>query len=181
MQSLRVIFIFIITLMITQTSVYAGNRAKAATITVGGGGYFFSDDRNLNNTGFPFLALGYDLTDHWGVDALIAGFSTQSKRPLDNDNGRQIRGTLFAFDGVYHFMLDSCVQPYALAGVGILGLSPNGTNANNQGNINAGLGMQLFFHKDIAFRVEARDFYTITSTNNDVFVSGGVSFLFDVC
>jgi Outer membrane protein beta-barrel domain len=181
MQCLRFIFIVIVTLVMTQTSVYAGNRAKTATVTVGGGGYFFANDRNLNDTGLAFLSLGYDLTDHWGVDALITGFSTQSKRPLDNNNGRQIRGSLFAFDGVYHLMLDSCVQPYALAGVGIIGLSPNGTNANNQGNINAGLGVQLFFHRDIAFRVEARDFYTMTSSFNDVFVSGGVSFLFDFC
>jgi hypothetical protein len=66
-----------------------------------------------------------------------------------------------------------------LAGPGIIGLNPNGNDPNNEGNINAGLGTQYFVDKSFAFKVEARDFYTITGGGkNDVLIDVGVTYLF---
>src|SRR5579862_6020257 len=136
----------------------ASHRAGAAILSLGAGYERFSSKRHIDNTGMPFFALGYDLTDNWGVEGFLGLTSTDSRRP--EDDGRQIKTTLFTFDGVYHFSPYHKVEPYVLAGVGITGMHPNGrSDANNEGNINAGVGAEIFIAKSIAFRLEARDLY----------------------
>src|SRR2546425_1222708 len=107
---------------------YAGNRPGTATLTLGGGYFYLSQKHEMNNKGAPMLELGYGFTEHWGIESMLAVFNTHFNA-LINDN-RQVSGTYFAFDGVYHFLTTYKLQPYLLAGVGITGLSPNRYNAN---------------------------------------------------
>ncbi|RDI42723.1 OmpA family protein [Aquicella lusitana] len=165
--------------LISLPMAHAANRAGSATFTLGAGNYYFSSRRHIDNTGFPFAALGYNFTDQWGLEGLFAVFNTDSNRP--EDNGKQVKGALFALDAIYHFSPYRIMQPFVLAGVGALGLNPNGTDADNQGNINAGVGAQFFANESVAFRIEARDFYTIVGGKNDVFLDAGVTFLLDIC
>jgi len=158
---------------------YAGNRPGALTLTLGGGYDYLDSKRHMDNAGLGMIEVGYDLTEHWGIEGLLGGFKTSFKRSV-NDN-RHISGTLFSIDGVYHFSPDSMFEPYILAGAGVTGLNPNRFDANNEGNINVAVGAQLFVHKSVAFRVEARDLYTWVGGKNDVFLNGGVSLLFDLC
>jgi OOP family OmpA-OmpF porin len=158
---------------------YVGNRPGAATLTLGGGYFYLSQKHEMNNKGGSLAELAYDFTEHWGIEAMLAVFNTHFK-PAISDN-RQVSGTYFAFDGIYHFLSDNKLQPYLLAGVGITGLSPNRYNANNSGNANAALGLQYFLNKTFALRVEARDFYTWVGGVNDVFLNAGVSATVDFC
>ena len=164
---------------------YAQSRPGALSFTFGGGYEYFASKRRMENTGLGFFALGYDFTEHWGLEGFLAGFRTNFQRNV-GDNSR-IGGTLFAVDGIYHFNPDCLLppsytlQPYLLAGFGVTGLNPNRTDANNEGNINAGLGLALSLHHAVALRLEARDFYTIVGGKNDVIVDGGISFIFDLC
>ncbi|VVC75947.1 hypothetical protein AQUSIP_12480 [Aquicella siphonis] len=160
-------------------SAYAGNRPGALTLTAGGGYVYLDSKREMNNKGFGMLELGYNLTEHWGVEGFLAGFKTRFKRSV-NDT-RHVSGTVFNFDGVYHFSPFKIVEPYILAGVGITGLNPNRNDANNEGNINAAIGAQIFVANSVALRLEARDAYTWVGGKNDVYVNGGVSVLFDLC
>lgn len=161
------------------STAYAGSRAGTATFTVGGGYYYFASKRNIDNTGFPFVGAGYNFTDNWGIDAILGNFTTDSNRSYEN--GQEVNGTIFLVDGVYHFSQPNRgFEPYLLAGVGILGMNPNGNEANNEANINAGLGALVFANEVVAFRMEARDLYTIRGGKNDVFLDGGVTFLWDI-
>ncbi len=164
---------------IASSSSFAVNRPGALTVTLAGGYEYFASKRLIQNTGLGILMLGYDFTDHWGIEGLLGGFRNRFKSSAHDD--RQINGTVFAIDGVYHFTQSSMVQPYVLAGAGVTGMNPSRENANNEGNINAAVGLQLFVHKSVAFRVEARDLYTMVGGKNDVLLSGGVSMLFDLC
>lgn len=171
-------------LSIVTLPAYSESRADAFTFTLGGGTMHFASSRNMKNTGVGFLGLGYDFTDHWGIEALLGGFNTHFNSSEMDD--RSISGTLFTIDGLYHFTPPTYrylnyVEPYVLAGVGVLGMNPNGTNAHNEGNINAGLGLAFFIHPSIAFRVEARDFYTIVGGKNDYMIDGGITFLLGGC
>ena len=156
-----------------------GNSAGDATVTAAGGEFFFAQKRNIENTGLAMLILGYNFTDNWGIEGLVGGFTTTFKDSV-HDN-REISGTLVSIDGVYHFSPYHNVQPYVLAGVGVLGLNPNRYSANNEGNINAGVGAEFFVHPAVAFRLEGRDFYTWVGGKNDLMLDGGVTFLFDFC
>lgn len=158
---------------------YAADRAGAASFTVGAGSLHFASSRDIDNTGVPFFGLGYDFTDHWGIEGILGFFNTDSNNP--EDNGKQVNGTMFLVDGLYHFTPYNIVEPYVMLGVGILGMNPNGTDANNEGNINAGLGAKVFFDKSIAFRFEARDLYTTVGPKNDYMFDAGVTFLLDIC
>jgi hypothetical protein len=156
----------------------AGNRPGALTLTGGAGYEYFSSKRDIENTGVGYVELGYDMTQHWGFEGFLGGFKTNSNNANDT---RDVDGTLFAVDVLYHFSPVYCmVEPFLLAGPGITSIDPNGSDAHTEGNINAGAGLQFFIHKSIALKIEARDFYQITSTKNDVLVDGGISFLFDV-
>ena len=160
-------------------NVLAGNRPAALTLTAGVGTLDFASKRHLENAGLGFIGAGYDFTYHWGIDSILGFFTTPSHNPLDH--GKQVNGTLFALDALYRFSPYRNFEPYVLAGPGIMGLSPNGNDPNNEGNINAGVGTQFFFDKSFAFRIEARDFYTITGGKNDLMFDGGVTYLIDIC
>lgn len=156
-----------------------GNSAGDVTLTIGAGEFFFSTKRNMVNTSLPLVALAFNFTNHWGIEGFLSGYNTAYKSS-EHDH-RQINGTVFAADVLYHFTPYYFFQPYVLAGVGVIGMNPNRNDANNEGNINAGIGAQFFVHPAIAFRLEGRDFYTWVGEKNDVMVDGGVSFLFDLC
>ena len=163
---------------IIHDSLFALNRAGALTFTLGGGNYYFSSKRHIDNTSIPFVGLGYDLTDQWGIEVLGSVFNTDSDRP--EDSGKQVNGALFLIDGVYHFSAYKALQPFVTVGVGILGLSPNGYDARNEGNVNAGVGAQFFVNELITIRLEAKDLYTINGGKNDIFLNAGMTFLFDI-
>jgi OmpA-OmpF porin, OOP family len=163
----------------TSSFAFAGNRPGALTVTLAGGYEYFSSKRLIDNTGLGIFMLGYDFTEHWGIEGLLGGFRNNFKGSAHDT--RQINGTLFAIDGVYHFATSSMVEPYVLAGAGATGMNPSREDANNEGNVNAAVGLQLFVHKSVAFRLEARDLYTFVGGKNDVLLSGGVSMLFDLC
>jgi OmpA-OmpF porin, OOP family len=166
---------------LTSSTTFAETKANSITFTLGGGYYYFATKRDMDNTGIGFGGLGYNFTNHWGVEAILGGLNTHFKDSVNDD--RSINGTLFSFDGVYHFspFYRETFEPYLMAGVGVLGLNPNRNEANNEGNINAAAGLNLFIDKIIAFRVEARDFYTIVGGKNDVMLDGGVTVFWNLC
>jgi OmpA-OmpF porin, OOP family len=179
-QSFALVCVVLISIASYSSSfAFTGNRPGALTITLAGGYEYFASKRLIDNAGLGILMLGYDFTDHWGIEGLLGGFRNRFKGPAHDD--RQINGTLFSIDGVYHFAPLSMIEPYVLAGAGVTGMNPSRENANNEGNINAAVGLQLFVHKSVAFRLEARDLYTMVGGKNDVLLSGGVSMVFDLC
>lgn len=178
MQSLVLACVSLASILVFTTA-SAGNRPGAATVTVGGGYEWFTQKRKIDNTGLGLIQLGWDFTQNWGVTAMYAGFNTNFK-DSQNDN-RSVSGSLFTFNGVYHFPVNEIFQPFVMFGVGITGINPAITDANNEGNINAGLGAQVFVHKSIAFQVEGRDLYTLVGGKNDFMLDAGISALFDFC
>lgn len=155
---------------------YAGNTAGATTLTLGDGYYHFASKRHIDNTSVAFGALAYNLTTRWAIEGLLGFFTTDSH--LAVDNGKEINGTMFSMDVIYRLSPYRCMEPYVFAGPGAIGMNPNGTDANTQGNMNGGIGAQFFFSKTVALRLEARDVYTFVGGKNDYFLNGGVSFLF---
>jgi OOP family OmpA-OmpF porin len=159
-------------------TVSAGNRAGAVTVTPGVGYDFFSDQRHLQNTVvLPEVSLGFNFDKNWGIEGGWGTFGT-SYRQGYYGNG-SAKGNIYLVDGLYHFTdYNSMFEPYVAAGLGVLYLHPNRSNADNQANLNAALGTQVFFSDSIALRGEVRDLYTMSGGKNDVLLNFGVSFLF---
>lgn len=169
-----------ILLILFTSTIYAwGNRAGDITFSGGGAYYWFANKRAIENDAFAFGIVGFDLSDLWSVEAMYGGFVTFFDDRIHDD--RRINASLFTIDAVYRFG-DFCrFEPYVLGGFGILGLSHNRNEANNEGNINLGLGAQYFIADTLAFRADVRDIYTIVGGKNDVMADFGMSLLFSLC
>lgn len=172
--------VFLISLLLFTSTIYAwGNKAGDITFSGGGGYYWFASKRYIENDALPFGIVGFNMTDLWTVEAMYAGFVTFFKDSVLDD--RRINASLFTIDVVYRFG-DFCrFEPYVLGGFGILGLSHNRNESNNEGNVNAGLGAQYFISNTLAFRADVRDIYTIVGGKNDVMADFGMSLLFNLC
>ena len=156
-----------------------GVQANSVSFTLGWGKDFFATKRHVENAGVPFVAADYQFTKQWGIEGLVGFFNTSFTG--SNDNGEQTNGNLILVDATYHFEPYRFIQPYALAGIGVTSFSSNRTDANNQGNINAGVGVQLFVNEVVSFKFDARDIYTIVGGRNDIFIAGGVNLALQLC
>lgn len=164
----------------TFTNSYAQNCANSVTFSLGAGPEFFAQKRHIRNATVPFASIGYNYTDHWGLEGLWGTFKTKFKDDYNPDHPH-VSGTLGLIDVLYHFSPYCFVQPFLTAGVGVTGLSPNRFDSHNEGNINAGIGLQFFANEIVAFRLDARDIYTMVGGKNDVYLNAGVTFLLDLC
>lgn len=160
----------------------AEHREGAFSISPGVGAYMFDSKRSIQNPALFNLGLGYDFTNSWSVEALVGMINSNTK----GTPSRKTTGELYTLDGVYHFNADHPFEPYVLAGIGMLNLDPNGNvssanphgdDANNQANINGGLGLEYFVHPNIALRGDIRDIYTMSGGKNDYLANFGVSIL----
>jgi OOP family OmpA-OmpF porin len=154
----------------------AENRAGAFTLTPGVAYDFFAAKRQLNNTWLlPTVGLAYNFDERWAVEGMYSTFGTSQKGTGPHPS---VRGGLYTMGGLYRFARYSMLEPYVSFGVGVNHINPNGNDAYNEANINAGLGTQVFFDESIALRGEVRDIYTMSGGKNDVTIGMGVSFLF---
>ncbi|HEU5281107.1 MAG TPA: outer membrane beta-barrel protein [Gammaproteobacteria bacterium] len=170
---LAVVLMFV---YIWATSAYAFNQAGQWVAGLGGGYAYFSSKHHIENTGAADAQLGYNLTNRWGVQGLIAFFNSNSRRA--SNYSEDVRGNFYAFDVVYHASPWHQFQPYLAAGPAVVGLNPNGNDANNEGAVNGAVGTEWFFAKRMAFSAEVRDFYVIVGGKNEVFPNAAVVFLF---
>lgn len=167
--------LFFLLAAISTSAATAGNYPGAVTLTLADAYYAFSTKRHIDNIAMPNFELAYNFDEIWAVEAGYGIINTDQKPALGNSS---VHGGLFTLDGIYRFTPGKMFEPYVLAGIGIIGLNPNGNDSENQGNINAGIGTQIFFDKTIALRGEVKDFYTMSGGKNDVMLNFGVSFLF---
>ncbi|MDR3491768.1 MAG: OmpA family protein [Gammaproteobacteria bacterium] len=159
----------------TQASI-AGNRPGAVTLTPEIDYYMFAQKRNLDNVAvLPAVRLAYNFDERWAIEA---GYGHMHTRYNSSSNlTGSVYGNLYTVDGLYRFGKYQMLEPYVSAGAGVLYLNHNANSANNQANINVGLGTQLFLDDSVALRGEVRDLYMTANGRNDVMLSLGVSFL----
>jgi OOP family OmpA-OmpF porin len=161
--------------ILSVSNVTAGNRTGATTLTLATAYYHFDYKRHLNNESMPNVALAYNFSDQWAMEGGIGVVNTHQTAPLGRAS---VRGYLYTVDTIYRFLPQQRLEPYISFGVGMLSMKPNGLDATNQGNINAGIGTQIFFTDSIALRGEVRDLYTTTGAGkNDYMLNFGLSFL----
>ncbi len=161
-------------LFLSTSLAYAGNVPGAFTVTLADAYYDYASSWQLKNVFMPNFALAYNITDKIGVEAGAGFFNTKN-----NDTDQDIHGWLYTLDGILRFAKCSHLEPYVIAGLGMIALNHNGDDTKHPGNVNAGIGTQLFWGDTIAMRAEVRDLYSTTGNgHNDVMFNLGISFLF---
>lgn len=165
------------TILFISSACYAGNHPGQITVSTMESYYHFSTKRSFDNTSVPNIAFAYNIDSHWGLEADLGLINTNINPPhVPVKQG--VHGFLFTLDGIYRFLPHKIVEPFLSFGLGALNLKPNGNDSQYQGNINAGIGAQIFVDEAIAFRTEIRDLYTLSGGKNDYMIDLGLSFLF---
>ncbi len=159
---------------VVSTAAFAGNRAGAFYGTLSEGYYHFSQQRHLENTAVPGIALGYDFTDQFAAQAgaLVLNADHRGHEAVGGAHG-----FIYQLDGVYRFAKSGNFEPYALGGVQVTSLKPAGNNTVDQAGVNLGIGAQYFVADSIALGAEARDFYTFSGGKNEAMLAANITFL----
>jgi OOP family OmpA-OmpF porin len=155
----KVISFMVVLTVLAMTSIgYAGERAGAFSISPFVGGYMYdeNDQRELvKNRVLYGLRLGYDVTDHFGIELVghyVTGMLKRSPEP-----NKHIDIWSYRLDLLYNFMPHSMVVPYLAIGGGGQSIRYGaGIGNSNDGTANAGGGFKFFMTEDLAFRADAR-------------------------
>ena len=180
MKNVIALMLTIAVLCIMATSVVAGEREGAFSISPYVGGYSFDGDQHLESAPVFGLRLGYDLTKNWGVEAVADYVNTE-----DTISNKSINSLSYRLDILYNFMPDGPMVPYlAVGGGGVtyghgsdgLKISERTTSAT----INAGLGIKHFVTDSIAFRADVRQLLVLEKPDSPKYnreFTAGVTFL----
>ena len=148
-------FMFVLTVLAMASIGYAGERAGAFSISPFVGGYMYdeNDQRELvKNRVLYGLRLGYDLTDHFGLE--VVGHYVMAK---DKRFNKHIDAWTYRLDLLYNFMPHSVVVPYLAVGGGGESIRYGaGIGNRNDGTANFGGGFKFFMTDDFALRADAR-------------------------
>lgn len=137
-------------------------------------GYFLlDDDRKADDAATASFAAGYQFNNRFSTELAYGIFSSES-----DVTGKDIDGSYYHVDAVYHLNDDDTLQPYVLAGIGNMDLDiPNSEN-DAETSYNAGAGFKRHLTENLSLRAEARMFYGNDSNNKDTLLNFGLVYLF---
>ncbi|MGK2906063.1 MAG: outer membrane beta-barrel domain-containing protein [Desulfuromonadales bacterium] len=139
-------------------------RPNTLTLSPFAGYYFFDGKQDFKDSPTYGLAVGYNLTERWGVEG-VAGYS---KSDLQHGNDADIYN--YHIDALYHFRPNTKLVPYVAAGVGAQFIHGLGDWSDENAAVNFGGGLKYFLTDDIALRADVRDIFVDgDSFSNDVF------------
>ncbi len=143
----------------------AANREGQFSVSPVIGGYTFDGRQHLDTNPVYGLRLGYNFTNHIGIEALFDYVNTSPEHSRKDINMIRYGGEL-----LYHFFPSKAFVPYVAAGVG--GLSYNNTNnldSKNQAVFDYGVGAKYFLIDCFALRADVRHLITaVNSPKNNV-------------
>ncbi|MDX1900822.1 MAG: OmpA family protein [Gammaproteobacteria bacterium] len=160
-------------LLAASFNAHANHRGGATFATLANGYNFFASKRSLNNASAPTVQFGYDFTDKWAAEIGVSVINSNKKVTEEHAHGY-----IYSLDGIYRTDMHGNFAPYLLAGLGVTGLDPNGTDPVNQAHAELGIGSQFFISDSIALGAEAKDLYTFSGGKNDIQLLATISFLF---
>ena len=178
MKKLSYCTAFLLSMLLT-TTCFAGEREGVFSISPFGGGYTFDGFQHLKTAPVYGLRLGYDITNHLGVEYVVDFLATEGTRTDTSINALSYR-----MDVLYNFMPEGRLVPYlALGGGGITFGHGSGFNAggsNTDATLNAGAGIKYFLTDSLALRGDARQLFLFESrtAKYNWEYTAGLTFLF---
>jgi OOP family OmpA-OmpF porin len=153
--------------MIASTS-YAGVTPGGISAGFNDGWYCYDPQEKVTNTTQAGIWIGYDASKHVGIEAKL-GYSGS----LNNAETQKVRTFVYRLDGLYYFIPDAKLVPYAAIGVGARStrytddtyqVDANGNQISyyNGGDrnyfaVDLGLGLKWFITDYLIARLDVRD------------------------
>jgi OOP family OmpA-OmpF porin len=170
----RAVLVLVIALMVVGTAGYAmaENRAGSFNITPFVGWYMYEGDQPLDDAFSAGLALGYNFTERWGIEAAGSWIWTDSTRPNVGDT----ESYYYRLDALYHFNPEGKFVPYVVAGVGAINIDPYHGDNDTDTFVDYGAGIKYFFHPNVAFRADMRGVYAFGDPEHNATATVGLTF-----
>jgi OOP family OmpA-OmpF porin len=147
-------------------------RPNTLTLSPFAGYYIFEGKQSLKDSPTYGLAVGYNLTEHWGFEG-VAGYLKSDIKGVDNNDADVYNIHL---DVLYHFSPDRELVPYVAAGVGWIGTTGLGSAyESDNAMFNYGGGLKYFLTDDIALRADVRHLLVDGDYQRDSHVFNNVS------
>jgi len=165
----------------------ARSEIKAGSVEVSpfAGFNIFENRQNLDNNAIFGGRLGYNFTNHFGIEATGEFIQTN----VDNKNRRftkegqftspisTVNITMYHLDLIYHFLPEGKFNPFITGGYGAAHYSPE-INNKNMSIVDFGVGAKFWVADNIALRADVRDNMVLDETIHNVQSTLGVVFAF---
>lgn len=135
------------------------------------GYHSFDSDRNIDDTGFYGLGLGYVLSPKWTVE----GWWTDASTELDNANV-DVDATEYRLDALYHLAKRGEWTPFVVAGVGDMTFDPDNFSDVSETRVNLGLGLKRAITENLSFRGDLRAFNSLDEEQTDLGLQLGLNY-----
>jgi OOP family OmpA-OmpF porin len=168
----------------------ARSEIRAGSFELGpfGGYNWFQDKQNLKDRPVYGGRLGYNFTQHWGIEGAVefinSGVDDKGKTGLkEGQFGSPMNDVDLIFyhlDAVYHFMPDGKFNPFIVAGVGGAHYRPS-ISTQEMPAFNVGLGAKYWLTDHIALRADLRDYMVteiIQETYHNFAATAGITLAF---
>jgi OmpA-OmpF porin, OOP family len=151
-------------------SVYAEIQPGSFSVTPFVGGYFFDRTQDFKNTLTYGGGLGYDFTEHFGIEGLYNVLDTKTK-----STEAKVNGSLVRIEGLMYLGSSKNFVPYLAIGAGAINVE-HPVNKLDRKFGDFGFGLKYFLTEKIALRADVRDIMVPSKINPLVTV--GLSFHF---
>lgn len=145
---------------------------KTGVVTVSPmlGGVLMEGDQPVDDDGFAYsLGLGYNLSQQFGLEAVLAGANLDGEDSSDSD----VDLFTYRLDALYRFMPGNKLVPYLAAGLGSYNL-----DSDHEFMANYGGGLLYFFAENIALRADVRHLVAFNESNLENNLTYTAGFLF---
>lgn len=129
----------------------AANREGQFSVSPVIGGYTFDHGQNIDTSLIYGARVGYNLTKHFGVEALFDYVSTEPKNSTTDVNLYRYGGEL-----LYHFFPDNALVPYVAAGFAGFNFDSKVIDNRTHGAFDYGVGAKYFLNDNFALRADVR-------------------------
>ena len=156
-------------------------KEGSTTLSIFFGGFIFDHDLNLDNGLTGGLGIGYNISEHLGVEAAINYVDTEFEHASRLDD-KDVSVYLYRLDLLYHLMPESSIVPYLAAGAGGITYDPSakGVDTSTDFMANYGLGLKYFIMPTVALRGDVRHVIGCNEceTSNNLLYTIGLAFAF---
>ena len=153
--------------MLLSGAARAANIPYSLSITPFAGGYVFEGNQHMTNRAVYGVAIGYNLSEHWGLEATYSAVPdaiTTNSNQTGGTPGVEKKLTVHEVRGdvLYHFRPGQRLVLYIAAGAGWIFIVPQKGSTDDDVLINYGAGLKYFLTDRIALRADVRHIFDIT-------------------
>ncbi|MGC9323654.1 MAG: outer membrane beta-barrel domain-containing protein [Desulfomonilia bacterium] len=160
----------------------AENRDGAVGVTILGGWYAFDSDQDDFDNGWTYgAALGYNLDEHWGLEAMFNYVNSDDEGDFNLSTAtfepyEETSAMLYHLDGLYHFFPDKKLVPYLAAGLGAITFDSDreGFDTDTDFMVNYGGGLKYFITESLALRGDIRHVISFDETDHNMMYNLGL-------